>query len=141
MWVSPDFGGGFVTTGPLANMTINLGPEGVPYSTEFISPHIAGHLTIGSDPGADIFASPGDPAFYVHHGTVDRKWILWQAIDPAAQKNKLGGGEYGHITWANTLASREAKLSDIIDLGCASEPIQIADIMDTLSGPFCYLYP
>lgn len=26
MWVSPDFGGGFVTTGPLANMTINLGP-------------------------------------------------------------------------------------------------------------------
>ncbi|KAH8131896.1 hypothetical protein LI328DRAFT_160678 [Trichoderma asperelloides] len=147
MWVSPDFGGGFVTTGPLANMTINLGPgDSVAYNPRRFKRGIGSTWRISvsvrsSDPGADIFASPGDPAFYVHHGTVDRKWILWQAIDPAAQKNKLGGGEYGHITWANTLASREAKLSDIIDLGCASEPIQIADIMDTLSGPFCYLYP
>lgn len=85
---------------------------------------------------------------------VDRIWTLWsvlvnshsrqaahrylrrQAIDPETRENKLDGGEYGHITWANTPPSREAKLSDIIDLGCAGEPIRIANIMDTLSGPF-----
>ncbi|KAL6884773.1 hypothetical protein GGI43DRAFT_305217 [Trichoderma evansii] len=185
MWVPPGLGGGFVTTGPFANMTINLGPgnslaynprrfkrdigpthttrfanyttilnllrqknvdefryqlEGVPYSTEVVGPHIAGHATVGGDPGADIFASPGDPAFYVHHGMVDRIWTLWQAIDPEKRQDKLGVGEYGHITWANTPPSRETKLSDMIDLGYASEPIQIADVMDTLSSPLCYFY-
>ncbi|UKZ69221.1 uncharacterized protein TrAtP1_010231 [Trichoderma atroviride] len=185
MWVPPGLGGGFVTTGPFANMTVNLGPgdsvvynprrfkrdigpfhntrfanyttilnilrqpnieefryqvEGVPYSSEIVGPHIAGHTTIGGDPGADIYASPGDPAFYVHHTMVDRIWSLWQAIDPEIRHKKLGGEEYGHITWANTPPSRETKLSDIIDLGYASKSIQIEHVMNTLSGPFCYFY-
>lgn len=63
-----------------------------------------------------------------------------QAIDPETRHKKLGGDEYGHITWANTPPSRETKLSDIIDLGYVGEPIQIVDVMNTLSGPLCYFY-
>ncbi|KAL7917048.1 hypothetical protein ACQKWADRAFT_324968 [Trichoderma austrokoningii] len=185
MYVPPGLGGGFVTTGPFANMTVNLGPldslaynprrfkrdigpshnmrfanyttilnilqqpniaefryqlEGVPYSNVTVGPHIAGHTTIGGDPGADIYASPGDPAFYVHHGNVDRMWTLWQANDPEKRHNKLGGEEYGHVTWANTPPSRVTMLSDLIDLGYAGNSIKIVDVMDTLSGPLCYFY-
>lgn len=63
-----------------------------------------------------------------------------QAVDPESRHKKLGGREYGHITWANTPPSRETKLGDNIDLGYAGEPIQITDVMDTLSGPLCYFY-
>ncbi|GJN69657.1 hypothetical protein PLICBS_003707 [Purpureocillium lilacinum] len=184
MQLPPGLGGGYVTTGPFANMTINLGPrnsvaynsrrirrdvgptltiryanyttvldmlrksniddfrylsEGTPYSIE-IGPHIAAHAAIGGDPAGDLFISPGDPAFYTHHGMMDRMWTLWQAIDPATRRDDLGRGEYSHITWANTPPSKETNLSDILDLGYAGESIQIADVMDTLSGPFCYFY-
>ncbi|KAK1479530.1 hypothetical protein CCUS01_04659 [Colletotrichum cuscutae] len=114
-------GGGFVTTGPFANMSVNLGPvgglgynprglkrdvgpamnqryanyttvlnlllkpniseyrllsEGVPYTPE-IGPHGGMHYAISGDPGADLFTSPGDPAFWVHHGMMDRMWTFW----------------------------------------------------------------
>jgi Common central domain of tyrosinase len=34
------------------------------------------------DPGADLFTSPGDPAFYLHHGQIDRLWTLWYVERP-----------------------------------------------------------
>jgi tyrosinase len=43
--------------------------------------HGGGHFTIGGDPGADPFISPGDPAFYLHHSQVDRVWWIWQMLD------------------------------------------------------------
>lgn len=63
-----------------------------------------------------------------------------QAIDPGTRRDDLGGGEYSHVTWANTPPSRKTNLSDVLDLGHAGESIQIADVMDTLSGLFCYYY-
>jgi hypothetical protein len=32
------------------------------------------------DPGADLFTSPWDPAFYLHHGQIDRMWTLWYGV-------------------------------------------------------------
>lgn len=40
----------------------------------FVGVHTAGHYTMGGDPGGDLFTSPGDPAFWVHHGMIDRVW-------------------------------------------------------------------
>ncbi|KAH6664819.1 hypothetical protein F5X68DRAFT_237253 [Plectosphaerella plurivora] len=188
-------GGGFVTTGPFANMTVNLGPfggledtepgpegglgynprglkrdlgpamntryanyttvlnlllkpdieqyrllsEGVPYTPE-IGPHGGIHYTIGGDPGGDLFTSPGDPAFWVHHGMMDRMWTLWQALDPVKRHRDISGGDYGHMTWANEPPSRKVRLSDVIDMGYAGDSITIGEIMNTLSGPLCYFY-
>lgn len=50
--------------------------EGVPYTPE-IGPHGGMHYAISGDPGADLFTSPGDPAFWVHHGMMDRMWTFW----------------------------------------------------------------
>ncbi|TPX07819.1 uncharacterized protein E0L32_010506 [Thyridium curvatum] len=113
--------------------------EGVPYTAE-IGPHGGIHYTIGGDPGGDLFTSPADPAFWVHHGQMDRMWTYWQALDPATRKAEIKAGNYGHITWANDPPSRETSLSDVIDMGYAAPSITIGEVMDTTSGPFCYFY-
>lgn len=43
--------------------------------------HGGGHYIIGGDPGGDPFISPGDPAFFLHHGQIDRLYWIWQALD------------------------------------------------------------
>jgi tyrosinase len=65
-----------------------------PIGTGDLGPHGGGHFTIGyvafskglpnsmlthhrGDPGGDLFTSPGDPAFYLHHAQVDRLWTAW----------------------------------------------------------------
>ncbi|KAH6634730.1 tyrosinase-like protein [Chaetomium sp. MPI-SDFR-AT-0129] len=194
----PGEGGGVVTTGPFANMTVNLGPvggladtapgpdgglgynprplkrdlggamntryanyttvlnmlrtpsvdayrlisEGVPYTIE-IGPHGGIHYTIGGDPGGDLFTSPGDPAFWVHHGQMDRLWAVWQALDPTAARKRyseLGQGNYAHMTWANDPASRLVNMSDTLDMGYAGESAAIWQVMSTTGGDLCYYY-
>ncbi|KAL3425732.1 tyrosinase central domain containing protein [Phlyctema vagabunda] len=193
--LAPGVGGGFVTTGPFGNMTVNLGPvgglegtgagpdgglgynprglkrdvgpalntryanyttvlnlllkptikeyrillEGVPYTVE-IGPHGGIHYTINGDPGGDLFTSPGDPAFWVHHGMIDRMWTFWQALDPKNRRNALDAGPYGHITWANEPESALTQLSEVIDMGYAGPSTTIGNVMSTTSGPFCYFY-
>lgn len=46
--------------------------------------HNSGHTTIGGDM-TDMFVSPGDPIFWLHHANIDRIWALWQAQDSARQ--------------------------------------------------------
>ncbi|KAK4453839.1 putative tyrosinase [Podospora aff. communis PSN243] len=190
-------GSGPVTTGPFANMTVNLGPassldttlpgplgglghnprrlhrdlgpamntryanyttiltlltqpnvdayrhvsEGVPYTVE-IGPHGGIHYTIGGDPGGDLFTSPGDPAFWVHHGNMDRMWTIWQALGGpgSARYTDLGSGPYAHVTWANEPSSPLASLGDVIDLGYAADSTTIGQVMSTTAGDFCYFY-
>lgn len=43
--------------------------------------HGGGHFTMGGDPGGDPFISPGDPAFFLHHGQIDRVYWIWQMLD------------------------------------------------------------
>jgi tyrosinase len=194
-------GGGFVRTGPFANMTVNLGPvgglrdtapgplgglgynprglkrdlgpamntryanyttvlrlltqpnvdafrlvsEGVPYTVE-IGPHGGIHYTISGDPGGDLFTSPGDPAFWVHHGQMDRMWAVWQALGELApggnnpRLTDLGSGEYAHNTWQNQPPSPLTQLSDVIDMGYAAPSTTIGNVMSTTGGELCYFY-
>lgn len=71
---------------------------------------------------------------------MDRMWTLWQAVDPKKRQFELGDGDYGHVTWANEPPSRKSSLRDTIDMGHAGESTTIGEVMDTLSGPFCYFY-
>ncbi|KAH8651636.1 hypothetical protein BGZ60DRAFT_473728 [Tricladium varicosporioides] len=186
------YGGGCVTKGPFANMTVNLGPIGLstgvpgpdggfgynprclkrdvgpwpsqtwcnytriftlmaqtptikdfldnlmgPAGSGDLGPHGGGHFTIAGDPGADVFTSPGDPAFYLHHGQVDRMWTLWQALDPSTRQYALSGTN----TMLNNPPSANTTLDDVINLGYAGGvPLPIRDVMSTTKGPFCYIY-
>ncbi|KAL8742756.1 MAG: hypothetical protein Q9184_008202, partial [Pyrenodesmia sp. 2 TL-2023] len=57
--------------------------------------HAAGHFVIGGLAN-DPFASPGDPAFYLHHAQFDRIWAIWQAQDPARRAYAVAGTSTPH---------------------------------------------
>lgn len=43
--------------------------------------HGGGHYALGGDPSSDVFISPGDPVFYLHHTQMDRVYWIWQNLD------------------------------------------------------------
>ncbi|ORX97795.1 hypothetical protein BCR34DRAFT_159763 [Clohesyomyces aquaticus] len=99
--------------------------------------HTGGHFTIGGDPGGDLFASPGDPAFFLHHAMIDRVYWIWQNQD---LKKRQNAGFQATITINNQPPSRNATLDDTFDLGVNAPQITIRDTVNTLAGPFCYIY-
>lgn len=101
--------------------------------------HTGGHFTIGGDPGGDFFASSGDPAFYLHHGMIDRTWWIWQLQDLGKRLSAVSGT----ITIENTPPSRNATLDDDVDLGVLAPAVKLGSLLDTmggLDGEFCYIY-
>ena len=103
----------------------------------FYGVHTAGHFAYGNgDPGGDLFSSPGDPAFFNHHGQIDRTYWIWQNQDLANRQNAISGT----ITLDNSPPSRNGTLQDIINLGVNAEPLPMSDLMSTMAGPFCYIY-
>ncbi|KAM7187605.1 hypothetical protein V8F33_011161 [Rhypophila sp. PSN 637] len=191
-------GGGCVTTGPFANMTVNIGAAALgtygstdsyaapdplgegnsrclkrdlnaglakKYNTFYNSTslilnynnielfqghmqgdpryvrgqmgvHGGGHFIIGGDPGGDPFISPGEPAFYLHHGQIDRLYWIWQALDFPNRQNVHGSNVFMDI-----FPSANTTLDDIIDISPLAPPVKIRDMMNTLGGtPLCYVY-
>jgi tyrosinase len=94
----------------------------------------------GGDPGADIFSSPGDVWFWLHHAQIDRTWWIWQNQDPASRSPKGNNSLAGTITLNNSPPSRNTRLDDVIDLGVNAKSILIEDALSTTAGPFCYVY-
>ncbi|KAG9193783.1 tyrosinase [Alternaria panax] len=107
--------------------------------TQNIGVHGGGHYSMGGDPGRDVFVSPGDPLFYLHHGMIDRTWWIWQQLDKKTRTS--GKGIVGTGTFLNEPPSANTTLETVIDLGYAAQPaVTMADVMDTTEGPFCYIY-
>jgi len=96
----------------------------------------AGHFTYGGDPAGDLFTSPGDPAFWLHHGQIDRTWWIWQNLDLEKRGNAIAGTQ----TLDNNPPSANASLSDSIWMGVVAETVDVADVMSTVDGVFCYVY-
>ncbi|KAK1753572.1 hypothetical protein QBC47DRAFT_386759 [Echria macrotheca] len=97
--------------------------------------HGGGHFTIGGDPGADAWISPGDPAFYLHHGQVDRVFWIWQMLDFPNRQNV-----WGTTFFLDLVPSPNTTVNDIIDLSPLAPPVKIKDVMSTVAGPNCYVY-
>lgn len=94
---------------------------------------------MGGDPGRDLFVSPGDPLFYLHHGMIDRTWWIWQLLDTKTRTGEKGIAGTG--TFLNTPPSPDTTLDTPIDLGYAAGPaVTMRDLMSTTDGPLCYIY-
>jgi tyrosinase len=110
--------------------------QGIPGSGS-IGVHGGGHYTIAGDPGADVFTSPGDPAFYLHHSMIDRVWWIWQNLDLANRQNAISGTG----TFLNYPPSANTTLDTVINIGYAGgTSIAMSELMSTTEGPFCYTY-
>jgi tyrosinase len=112
--------------------------QGVP-GTGDIGIHGGGHYSMGGDPGRDLFVSPGDPLFYLHHGMIDRTWWIWQSLDADTRTGAQGISGTG--TFLNQPPSANTTLDTVVDLGYAAGPsMPMRDLMSTTDGPFCYIY-
>ncbi|KAI2631346.1 Di-copper centre-containing protein [Hypomontagnella submonticulosa] len=123
----------------LKNKNINdfqMVMQGVPGSGS-IGVHGGGHYTLGGDPAGDVFVSPGDPVFYLHHGMIDLVWWTWQNLDYKNRRDAISGTG----TFLNGPPSPDTTLDDVIDLGYAGGgPITMRELMSVHDGPFCYIY-
>ena len=106
------------------------------FSAGFYGVHTGGHFTICGDPGGDLFSSPGDPMFFLHHGQIDRTWWIWQNLNLAPRQDALAGT----ITLDNDPPSRNGTLTDVINMGVLAPSVQIKNVMSTLAGPLYYIY-
>lgn len=108
------------------------------FPNKYLGVHAGGHFTIGGDPGGDFTTSPGDPAFFLHHAMIDYVWWVWQNQDIATRQNAY----YGPVALGDPTAPM-GTLDDVISIG-VGVPIQPSvtsrDVMNTLAGPFCYIY-
>ncbi|KIX07706.1 uncharacterized protein Z518_02360 [Rhinocladiella mackenziei CBS 650.93] len=98
--------------------------------------HTGGHFTTGGDPGGDLFASPAEPSFFLHHAQIDRTWWIWQNQDLENRKNAFGGG----TSTLDPVNSPRGQLTDPIIMGSLSTTVQNQDVMSTTEGPLCYIY-
>lgn len=113
--------------------------QGIPGSGD-IGVHGGGHYSLGGDPGRDVFVSPGEPAFYLHHSNIDRIWWIWQALDPI---NRVYGNNAinGTNTFLNMPPSDATTFDTLIKMGyVTAEDVKMRDVMSTIAGPFCYMY-
>ncbi|KAI8623979.1 hypothetical protein F5Y19DRAFT_342209 [Xylariaceae sp. FL1651] len=113
--------------------------QGIPEDAS-IGVHGGGHYALGGDPGRDVFVSPGDPAFYLHHGMIDRTWWIWQNLKPS---ERFSGPKalIGTNTFLNNPPSANTTYDDFVQYGfAAGPPRQIKELMSTVAGPFCYVY-
>nr|EAQ70635.1 hypothetical protein MGCH7_ch7g42 [Pyricularia oryzae 70-15] len=96
--------------------------------------HANGHEGVGSVMG-DMWASPADAIFYMHHTFTDRYFTAWQNADPVRRTYAIGGpnATVGPV-------SPSTNDSPIRFLGLFPDTT-IREIQDAQGGsPFCYKY-
>jgi tyrosinase len=105
------------------------------FSDGFLGLHAAGHFAMGGDAG-DIFSSPNDPVFFLHHAMLDRVWWLWQALHLDQAETVAGT-----LTLSNRPPSRNATVEDVVLMKYLGlEAREIKELLSIVDGPFCYVY-
>ncbi|KAG7141896.1 Tyrosinase-like protein orsC like [Verticillium longisporum] len=101
-----------------------------------IGVHGGSHFMVGGDPGGDFYISPGDPSFYLHHAMIDRVWWIWQLRNLDARLAAVAG-----LTFPSDGSGvRNGTLDDPVDLNVNGREYRLGDLLDTMNGPFCYIY-
>ncbi|KAK7706673.1 hypothetical protein SLS64_007504 [Diaporthe eres] len=104
------------------------------------SPHTAGHGGVGggvSGSIGDIYVSPGDPLFYLHHAFIDRLWWQWQNEDIDTRLYEIGGyTTYPASDGGNTTTTLEFGLQL---LGVWDDKV-VGDVMDLHNSFLCHEY-
>ncbi|KAF2731581.1 Di-copper centre-containing protein [Polyplosphaeria fusca] len=104
--------------------------------------HSSGHFSIWGDPGGDVYVSPAELVFWMHHGQLDRHWWQWANYLEAQVKTRASMYE-GGTNWMNPNSARgkatDPQWLDVVT-PAGTEGIQSNQLFSTTAGPFCYLY-
>lgn len=91
--------------------------------------HAYGHNGIGAVM-LDMYASPSDPVFWLHHAFIDRNYRIWQNQN-SARVTYVNGNDAG----GNPLT-----LDTGVSVNGIRPNIKIRDILDTTGTALCYKY-
>lgn len=95
------------------------------------------HHRITCENQQDIYVSPGDPLFYLHHAFIDRLWWKWQNLDIEARLYEIGGyTTYPASDGGNTTTTLEFGLQL---LGVWEDKV-VGDVMDLHNSFLCHEY-
>ncbi|KAJ4989665.1 hypothetical protein SVAN01_04882 [Stagonosporopsis vannaccii] len=92
--------------------------------------HAWGHNGIGAVM-QDVYASPADPTFWLHHGFIDRNFRIWQNQNSAVRTTTIDGTDVD----GNALT-----LDTTINVYSFKPDVRIRDILDTTGSTLCYKY-
>ncbi|KAK1833753.1 hypothetical protein QBC39DRAFT_380303 [Podospora conica] len=114
--------------------------EGGP-SFEMSGVHGGGHYSVGGQMG-DLYASPSDPLFYLHHANLDRVWWSWQKKDKKRLKDI--SGPIFMMDYANAQGGN-VTLKFPLSMGVSADDVKVGDVMDINAcgkpgGVLCYEY-
>ncbi|TFK33798.1 hypothetical protein BDQ12DRAFT_637106 [Crucibulum laeve] len=129
----------FITYEAVANATkqptfeiFRIELEGMPI-TPTHKMHDGGHLAVGGEM-QNLYSSPADPLFYLHHANLDRIWWEWQAVNFTDRLYQVSGRSTVPPPWVNIT------LDFPLDMGTLGETVPIRDAMDIRQAPLCYIY-
>ena len=91
--------------------------------------HAYGHIGVGAVMN-DVYASPGDPVFWLHHAFIDRNFRIWQNQDSSRVNNIDGTDVNGNALTLNTNVNVYGLRPDV----------KIGAILNTLGETLCYKY-
>lgn len=99
--------------------------------------HIGGHYSTGPVL-QDLFASPADPVFWLHHAQLDRVWTQWQAA--GNDWNRIYGDDAisGGNTTLNIPPSPNVTMDYVMNWNILGGEKTIREVMDVES--YCYEY-
>ncbi|CAI7616175.1 unnamed protein product [Penicillium glandicola] len=103
-------------------------PDGV------LGVHGGGHFSLGATL-QDLFTSPQDPAFMLHHGMIDRLWSTWQAKDDH-RRFALNGTNTILNPPNGTLVTVDMQM----EFGVLDRPRSVGEAMDPTGYGYCYSY-
>jgi tyrosinase len=92
--------------------------------------HAWGHNGVGSVM-QDVYASPADPTFWLHHAFIDRNFRIWQNQNAAVRTTTISGSD----SQGNPLT-----LDTNINVYGFRPDVKIRDVLNTQSTTLCYKY-
>jgi tyrosinase len=97
--------------------------------------HGGGHFSLGATL-QDLFASPQDPAFMLHHAMIDRLWGTWQSKDEKNRRHALNGTS----TILNPPTGKPVTLEMEMEFGILDRPRSVGKSMNPTTDGYCYSY-
>ncbi|KAJ5892138.1 N-acetyl-6-hydroxytryptophan oxidase ivoB [Penicillium subrubescens] len=97
--------------------------------------HGGGHFSIGSTM-QDLFSSPQDPAFMLHHAMIDRLWAIWQAEDEGNRRYAVNGTNRILNAPTAVLVSLDMQM----EFGVLDGNRMVGEVMSPVESGLCYAY-
>ncbi|KAF3760963.1 Di-copper centre-containing protein [Cryphonectria parasitica EP155] len=99
-----------------------------------MGPHAWTHNGIGSVM-SDVYSSPSDPIFFMHHLFVDHELAAWQEADSSRKSTVADACTQGYAPCQTAVT-----LDTVLNMNGLGANVTVGNVLDTQGGPLCYTY-